>query len=138
MTRRPHETVATVLVEPEVLADLEVALMHLDLRVWPMATAPICEDGPRQAFQYRRRTLLARRGEWDDAEHWVPVWVSFGSSWRHGSGSSPWAAHRALWDALEGYAGHVHYRRRLSGVSPLPVPVGPDGQGVGPALRRER
>ena len=83
--RRPHETVATVLVDPAVLGALEVALMHHDLRVWPMATAPNCVDGPRAAVQYRRRVLTAKRGAWDDAEHWVPVWISFGSSWRSGT-----------------------------------------------------
>lgn len=127
VTRPPHENVATVLVDPAVLAELEVALMHHDLRVWPMATAPICVDGPRQAVQYRRRTLVAKRGAWDDAEHWVPVWVSFGRSWRHGDDPLPWAAHRALWEALEHYGAHVRYRKCLGGVSPLPVPVGLDG-----------
>lgn len=127
VTRPPHENVATVLVDPAMLAELEVALMHHDLRVWPMATAPICVDGPRQAVQYRRRTLVAKRGAWDDAEHWVPVWVSFGASWRHGDDPLPWAAHRTLWQALEHYATHVRYRKCLGGVRPLPVPVGLDG-----------
>ena len=48
---------------PAVLRDLELALMPLDLWVWPIATAPICTDGPRRAFQVRRRLLLAKRGE---------------------------------------------------------------------------
>ena len=137
MARPRHENVATVLVDPAVLADLEVALMHLDLRVWPMATAPICEDGPRQAFQYRRRTLEAKRGAWDHAVHWVPVWVSFGSSWRRDGDPLPWAAHAALWNALAGYDGHVHYRKRLGGVPPLPVPVGIDGEGASPGVLSE-
>lgn len=111
--------------------------MHLDLRVWPMATAPICADGPRQAFQYRRRVLEAKRGAWDDAAHWVPVWISFGGSWRHGDDPLPWAAHAALWQALDRYSDHVRYRRRLGGVAPLPVPVGVDGEGASPALRRD-
>src|SRR6478736_4256658 len=42
MERAPHENVATVLVDPVVLRELEVHLMTLDLRVWPIATAPIC------------------------------------------------------------------------------------------------
>ena len=46
--RLPHENVATVLVDPRALADLELELMELDLRVWPVATAPICADGPRR------------------------------------------------------------------------------------------
>ena len=124
MARARHENVATVLVDPAVLGDLEVALMHLDLRVWPMVTAPICEDGRRQAFQYRRRTLEAKRGAWDDAAQWVPVWVSFGASWRFGDEPLPWAAHEALWQGLEPYAAHVRYHRRLGGVRPL---VAPDG-----------
>ncbi len=136
MTRPPHENVATVLVDPGVLSDLEVALMHLDLRIWPMATAPICEDGPRQAFQYRRRVLTARRGAWDDAADWVPVWVSFGESWQvRGGEPLPWTAHAALWTELERWSGHVHYRKCLGGVSPLPVPIGVDGQGVARGVR---
>ena len=120
--RRPHENVATVLVDPRVLADLELALMALDLRVWPVATAPICEDGPRTAFQVRRRLVTARRGEWDDAADWAPVWVGFGASWREGDEPLPWAAHQALWQALDAYAIHVRYHRRLGGVSRLPLP----------------
>lgn len=136
MIRRPHENVATVLVDPAVLAELEVALMHLDLRVWPMATAPTVVDGPRQALQYRRRVLEARRGAWDCAATWVPVWVSFGASWRDGAEPLPWAAHAALWDALAGYADHVRYRKRLTGVAPLRVPVGVDGAGATPRVNR--
>ncbi|MBF4162930.1 hypothetical protein [Nocardioides acrostichi] len=122
MERVPHENVATVLVDPTVLHDLEVHLMSLDLRPWPIATAPICADGPRRAFQVRRRMLMARRGAWDDAEHWTPVWVSFGESWRDGEEPLPWRAHQVLWDALARYAGHVHYRRCLGGVPKLDVP----------------
>ena len=135
MTRPPHENVATVLVDPAALAQLELALMPLDLRVWPMATAPICEDGPRQAFQYRRKVLTAKRGAWDDAEHWVPAWISFGLSWRDGEDPLPWAAHAALWEALEAFTGSVHYRKRLTGVAPLEIPVGVDG-GSSPHARR--
>ncbi|HMM96410.1 hypothetical protein [Phycicoccus sp.] len=136
MTRRPHELVATVLVDPAALGPLEVALMHRDLRVWPMSTAPNCADGPRQAEQYRRRTLTARRGAWDDAADWVPVWVSFGSSWREGAEPLPWSAHAALWDELEHWRGHVRYRKWLTGVAPLPVPVGIDGEGASPGPSR--
>ncbi len=136
MSRRPHENVATVLVDPTVLGALEVALMHHDLRVWPMATAPICVDGARQAAQYRRRVLTARRGAWDDAAEWVPVWVSFGASWREGAEPLPWAAHAALWDELARWEGHVRYRKWLTGVPPLPVPVGVDGEGASPGTAR--
>lgn len=122
MERVPHENVATVLVDPGVLHDLEVHLMSLDLHVWPIATAPICADGPRRAFQVRRRMLMARRGAWDDAAAWVPVWVSFGGSWREGEEPLPWAAHDVLWRTLEAYAAHVRYRRGLGGVPRLSVP----------------
>jgi hypothetical protein len=124
--RRPHENVATVLVDPRVLGDLELALMALDLRVWPVHTAPICADGPRVAFQIRHRYLLRHRDDAAVAADWMPVWVSFGRSWRDGDEPLPWAAHRALWQALDAFAGHVRYQRRLGGVRPLPVPAGPD------------
>ena len=47
MRRLPHENVATVLVDPGALVDLELDLMRQDLRLWPVSTAPICADGPR-------------------------------------------------------------------------------------------
>ena len=122
MRRDPHENVATVLVSPAVLADLELALMALDLRVWPVRTAPICPDGPRTAFQVRRRLLMARRGEWDLAADWVPVWIGFGASWHDGDEPLPWSAHEALWRALDSFADHVRFQRRLGGVHRLPLP----------------
>jgi len=122
--RAPHENVATVLVDPRVLEDLELELMMLDLRVWPISTAPICVDGPRTAFQTRLRMLTKHRGEWDLAAHWTPVWISFGPTWRHGDEPLPWSAHAALWQALDARADRVRYHRRLGGVSPLPVPDG--------------
>lgn len=124
MTREPHENVATVLVEPRVLAELELELMTLDLHVWPIATAPICADGPRAAFQTRRRLLMRHRGAWDAAADWVPVWISFGRSWRHGDDPLPWAAHATLWQVLDSYADRVRFHRRLGGVRPLTVPGG--------------
>ncbi len=111
-----------MLVDPRVLGDVELELMVLDLRVWPVATAPICADGPREAFQIRRRLLLAQRGAWDLAADWTPVWVGFGPSWRCGDEPLPWAAHEALWHALEAHADHVRFRRRLGGVRRLPTP----------------
>jgi hypothetical protein len=120
--RVPHENVATVLVDPAVLRDLELALMPLDLWVWPIATAPICTDGPRRAFQVRRRLLLAKRGAWDLASDWTPVWVSFGDTWHTGDEPLPWAAHTALWQALAEHADHVRYRLGLGGVPRLTVP----------------
>ncbi|QYJ04942.1 hypothetical protein KUV85_04440 [Nocardioides panacisoli] len=119
MRRTPHENVATVLVEPGTLADLELALMELDLRVWPIRSAPNVVDGPRTAFQVRRRLVMAQRGAWDLAEDWVPVWVTFGDSWREGAEPLPWRAHDALWSALAAYADHVRFHRRLGGVRPL-------------------
>lgn len=123
MRRQPHENVATVLVDPAVLAELEMRLMALDLRLWPVATAPICVDGPRTAFQVRHRMITARRGAWDDAADWTPVWISFGESWYDGAEPLSWTAHRTLWRTLEEYDGHVRYRLGLGGVPRLQVPV---------------
>jgi hypothetical protein len=120
--RAPHENVATVLVSPRVLPDLELELMALDLRVWPVATAPICTDGERMAFQIRRHLLMRHRGDWDVAADWVPVWVGFGASWRDGEEPLPWAAHEALWRSLDAHAEHVRFHRRLGGVPRLPLP----------------
>jgi hypothetical protein len=122
--REPHENVATVLVDPRVLADLELALMSLDLTVWPVRTAPICEDGPRQAFQIRRRLVEGSRGAWDCAAEWTPVWIGFGASWRTGEDPLPWAAHAALWQLLDAHGEHVRFKRRLGGVRRLSVPEG--------------
>jgi hypothetical protein len=122
MLRAPHETVATVLVDPAVLVELGVHLMSLDLRLWPVETAPICVDGPRRAFQMRHRMLESRRGAWDDAADWSPAWVSFGDSWRHGAEPVPWAARSTLYRTLDAYDGRVRYRRGLGGVPILDVP----------------
>ena len=122
MERVPHENVATVLVDPTVLRELEVHLMTLDLRLWPIATAPICADGPRQAFQVRHRLLMARRGAWDDAAGWTPAWISFGDSWYDGAEPLPWTAHQTLYRTLEQYADQVRYRPGLGGVPRLAVP----------------
>ncbi len=122
MLREPHENVATVLVDPSVLAELEMRLMALDLHLWPVATAPICLDGPRQAFQIRRRMLEARRGAWDDAAEWVPAWISFGATWREGAEPLSWLARTTLYGVLDTYADRVRYRRGLGGVPPLTVP----------------
>jgi hypothetical protein len=121
MRRLPHENVATVLVDPRALGDVELELMARDLLVWPVATAPNCLDGPRTAFQVRRRLLTSHRGEWDLAADWVPVWVGFGRSWQHGDEPLPWAAHDALWRALESFADHVRFHKRLGGVRRMPA-----------------
>jgi len=120
--RRPHENVATVLVEPCVLEDLELELMGLDLRLWPVRTAPIVVDGRRMEFQVRRQLLMSRRGEWDDAAGWIPVWIGFGASWHRGDEPLSWAAHSTLWQLLDTYAEHVRFRRRLGGVPRIQVP----------------
>jgi hypothetical protein len=122
MRRPPHENVATVLVDPVVLRELEVHLMALDLRLWPVATAPVYEDGPRAAFQLRRRLVEARRGAWDDAAAWVPVWIAFGESWYDGAEPLPWSAHQTLWETLGRYEGHVRYRLGLGGIPKVEVP----------------
>ncbi len=125
--RAPHENVATVLVDPRVLPDLELTMMALDLRVWPVRTAPILADGPRRAFQIRRSLLMKHHGEWDCASDWIPVWIGFGRTWRHGDDPLPWAAHAALWEALDSFAPAVRFRRRLGGIRKLPVPEGAEG-----------
>jgi hypothetical protein len=119
----PHENVATVLVDPRVLGDFELELMGLDLRVWPVRTAPICTDGARMAFQLRRRLVMQHQGEWDLAADWTPVWIGFGSSWRLGDEPLPWAAHKALWQVLDAHGEHVRFHRRLGGVPRLPLPA---------------
>lgn len=120
--RAPHENVATVLVDPGVLPELELALMGRDLWVWPVETAPVCTDGPRMAFQIRRRLLMAQRGAWDLAADWTPVWIAFGETWRHDDEPLPWSAHQALWQTLDEYRDRVRYRLGLGGVPRLPVP----------------
>lgn len=120
--RPPHENVATVLVDPAALRDLELELMTLDLWVWPVETAPVATDGPRMAFQVRRRLLMAKRGDWDVAADWTPVWISFGDSWRVGDEPLPWSAHATLWDTLSEHADHVRYRLGLGGIPKLAVP----------------
>jgi hypothetical protein len=120
--RDPHENVATVLVDPRVLGDLELILMVRDIRVWPVRTAPICADGRRTEFQIRRSLLMKHRGEWDLAADWTPVWIGFGPTWRNGDEPLPWAAHDLLWRTLDSYAAHVRFHRRLGGVRHLPVP----------------
>ncbi|MDQ6526794.1 hypothetical protein RB608_24440 [Nocardioides sp. LHD-245] len=123
MRREPHENVATVLVDPVLLPDLELELVELDLWVWPVRSAPICVDGPRTEFQVRRRLLEAQRGAWDCAVAWVPVWISFGERWGSGDDPLPWSAHRALWQLLDAHADQVRFHRRLGGVRPLIAPV---------------
>lgn len=137
MRRPPHENVATVLVAPCALVDLELELMATDLRLWPIETAPICEDGRRTALQIRHRLIEKQRGAWDCAAGWIPVWISFGDSWRDGDEPLPWAAHASLWHLLDAHADEVRFRRRLGGVPKLPRPATPQTQ-PGPSSRRAR
>jgi hypothetical protein len=119
--RLPHENVATVLVDPSRLSALELDLAAFDLWVWPIVTAPGVPDGPRLAFQVRRRLVEARRGAWDDAAAWTPVWISFGESWREGAEPLPWSAHAALWDVLRAHGSHCRFRLGLGGIPKLAV-----------------
>jgi hypothetical protein len=121
MRQRTHENVATVLVNPAVLRDLELELMALDLRVWPVHTAPTFPDPPRLAFQLRRSLVEAHQGRWDDAADWTLVWITFGDSWLDGDEPLPWAAHATLWDALGARGEQVRYHPGLGGVPPLSV-----------------
>ena len=122
MFRAPHETVATVLVDPRVLVGLEVELIARDLWLWPVATAPNSVDGPRQAFQLRRRMVMAQQGAWDDAADWTVSWVSFGATWRQPGEPVAWPARRELYAVLDQYGERVRYRRGLVGVPPLHAP----------------
>lgn len=112
---------ATVLVDPLVLGDLELDLSALDLWVWSVASSGVAPDGPRLAFQIRRRMLLAKRGAWDCAQDWTPVWIAFGETWQRGDEPLPWAAHATLWNKLAEYPDHTRYRLGLGGVPKLPV-----------------
>lgn len=120
MLRAPHELVATVLVAPDLLPDLELELMESDIRVWPVHRAPTVIDGVRLAFQLRRSMLIAHRGAWDCAAEWTPVWISFGDSWRKDpSDVLGWPARKHLWDTLAGHSDRVRYRKWLTGIRPL-------------------
>ncbi|MDT0186092.1 hypothetical protein Q9S36_38500 [Microbacterium sp. ARD31] len=120
----PRHLVATVLVEPSVMADLELRVMTDDLWLWPVRTAPVVVDGPRLEFQLRRRLVEQRRGEWDDAAGWTPVWIGFGDAWHEfgpdgnvrPTGPLPWAAHQRLRRALDEFGTLVRYQRRLRGI----------------------
>lgn len=120
----PRHLVATVLVEPTVMGDLELRVMTDDLWLWPVRTAPVVVDGPRMEFQLRKRMVEQRQGAWDDAAQWTPAWIGFGDAWHEfgpdgnaqPTGPLPWAAHQRLWQALEEFGPLVRYRRRLSGI----------------------
>jgi hypothetical protein len=120
-----HENVATVLVDPAVLEDLELDLMAHDFRVWTVHDVPTFPDPQRLAFQIRRSLIDWSNGQWADAADWTLIWITFGERWRDGDEPIPWPAHAALWDKLAEYAGHVRYNLGLGGVPHLPVPQDP-------------
>jgi hypothetical protein len=122
MTGPGHENVATVLVDPAVLADFELDLMSNDFRVWTVNTAPTLRDAPRAAFQIRRSLIEWSQGKWADAADWTLVWITFGESWLDGENPIPWPAHAALWDKLAEYSQYVRYNLGLGGVPRLTVP----------------
>jgi hypothetical protein len=124
-----HENVATVLVDPEVLADFELDLMAHDFRVWAVHRVATFPDAPRLAFQIRRSLIDWSQGRWTDAADWTLVWITFGESWLEGDEPIPWPAHAALWDKLSEYRGHVRYNLGLGGVPKLSVPQDPGGLG---------
>jgi hypothetical protein len=125
----PRHLVATVLVEPGTVEDLELRVMTDDLWLWPVRTAPVVVDGARLEFQLRRRLVEQHRGEWDDAAAWTPAWIGFGDAWHEfgpdgdvrPAGPLPWAAHQRLWSALDEFGPFVRYRRRLSGIPTVPT-----------------
>ena len=120
-----HENVATVLVDPDVLADFELDLMASDFRVWVVQRVSTFPDAPRLAFQIRRSLIEWSQGRWAVAADWTLVWVTFGESWLDGEEPIPWPAHAALWDKLSGYRQHVRYNLGLGGVPRLSVPQDP-------------
>ena len=52
----------------------------------------------------------------------MPTSRPTGPSWRDSDEPLPWAAHEALWRALDSYAEHVRFHRRLGGVPRLSIP----------------
>lgn len=122
MTGPGHENVATVLVDPAVLADFELDLMSHDFRVWIVNTVPTFRDPERLAFQIRRSLVEWSQGRWAEAADWTVVWITFGESWLDGDEPIPWPAHAALWDKLAEYSAHTRYNLGLGGVPKLSVP----------------
>ena len=123
MRPRGHENVATVLVHPAVLDELELDLMARDFRVWPVHSVTTFPDAHRLAFQIRRSLIEYSQGRWSEAAEWTLVWITFGESWLNGDEPIPWPAHAALWDALDGYGDDLRYNRGLGGVPRLGVPT---------------
>lgn len=113
---------ATVLVDPAVLADFELDLMSHDFRVWTVHTTTIFPDPARAAMQIRRGLLDWSNGRWAVAADWTVVWITFGESWLDGDNPIPWPAHAALWKKLAEYPAHTRYNLGLGGVPRLGVP----------------
>jgi hypothetical protein len=116
---------ATVLVDPAVLEELELDLMAHDFRVWTVHTVSTFSDPRRLAFQIRRSLIDWSNGRWADAADWTLIWITFGETWLDGDEPIPWPAHAALWDKLAQYKGHVRYNLGLGGVPRLHVPRDP-------------
>jgi len=91
---------ATVLVDPTVLDDLELDLMSADFRVWNVHTTTVFPDPQQAAMQIRRALIDWSAGRWELASAWTVV-------------CGP--RNRVL-------AGHVRYNRGLGGVPRLGVP----------------
>ena len=123
MRPRGHENVATVLVDPDVLADFELDLMSRDFRVWIVSTVTTFPDAERLAFQVRRSLIEWSQGRWANAAEWTLVWITFGESWLDGDEPIPWPAHAALWDKLAEYGARLRYNVGLGGVPRLSVPT---------------
>lgn len=122
MRGQGFENMATVLVDPRVLADFELDLMAHDFRVWTVHTAPVFTDPVRAAFQIRRSLIEWSNGRWAAAADWTLVWITFGPSWLDGEEPIPWPAHAALWDKLAEYSECLRYNLGLGGVPRLGVP----------------
>ncbi len=119
---RSFENVATVLVHPAVLSELELELMAADFRVWAVHTVTTFPDAARLAFQIRRSLIEYSCGKWADASTWTLVWITFGDSWLEGEEPIPWPAHAALWNKLAGFGEDLRYNLGLGGVPRLSVP----------------
>lgn len=116
------ENMATVLVNPAVLADFELDLMSHDFRVWTVHTATTFPDAPRVAAQIRRSLIDWSNGRWNLAANWTVVWITFGESWLDGDNPIPWPSHAALWKKLAEYSEDVRYNLGLGGMPRITVP----------------
>ena len=116
------ENMATVLVNPAVLADFELDLMSHDFRVWTVHTTSTFPDAPQAAMQIRRALIDWSNGRWNLAANWTVVWITFGDSWLDGDNPIPWPAHAALWKKLAEYSENVRYNLGLGGMPKIRVP----------------